>query len=79
MKETIDAQKELFGIPSDKIVSHATIRIRERRGQKRSKKGPVAPLAKIEPTLVAICLQMEFFWQRLNAKEGLLMMNSLID
>ena len=79
LKEDIEAQKEAFGIPSDTIVSHATIRSRERRGQNRSKKGPVAPLANIEPALVAICLQMAFFRQPLNAKEGLLLMNSLID
>ena len=60
LKEIINAQKEAFGIPLDTIVSHAKIRSRERRGQKRSKKGPVTPLAKIEPVLVAICLQMAF-------------------
>ena len=79
LKETIDAQKEAFGIPLDSIVSHATIRGRERRGQNRSKKGPVAPLANIEPALVAICLQMAFFRKPQNAKEGLLLINSLID
>ena len=47
LKETIDAQKEAFGISSDKIISHATIQIRERRDQNRSKRGPVEPLEKI--------------------------------
>ena len=79
LKETIDTQKEAYGIPLDTIVSHATIRSRERRVQNRSKKGPVAPLAKIEPALVAICLLMAFFRQPLNTEEGLFLMNSLID
>ena len=79
LKYTIDAQKEAFGISSDTIVSHTKIRRRERRGQNRSKKGPVAPLENIEPALVAICLQMAFFRQPLNIKEGLLLMNILID
>ena len=79
LKDTIDAQKEAFGISLDTIVSHATIRSRERRGQNRIKKGPVAPLAKIEPALVAICLQMSFCRKPLNAKEGLLLMNSITD
>ena len=56
LKETIDAQKEAFGISSDTSGSHAIIRSRERRGQNISKKGPVAPLAKTEPALVLICL-----------------------
>ena len=79
MKNTIDAQKESCGISSDTIVIHATIRSCKRRGQNRSKKGPVAPLANIEPALVTICLQMAFFRHPLNAKEGLLLMNSIID
>ena len=79
LKETIDAQKDAFGIPSDTIVSHATIRGRERIGQNRSKKGPFTHLANIQPALIAICLQMAFFRQSLNAKEGLLLRNSLID
>ena len=68
LKDTIDAQKEAFGICSDTIVSHATIRSRERRVQNRSKKGPFAPLANIEPALVAICLQMKFCRKPLNSK-----------
>ena len=79
LKDTIDAQKEAFGISSDKIISHNTILNRERRNQNRSKKGPVSPLANIETTLVAICLQMAFFRKPLNIKEGLLLMNILID
>ena len=68
LKENIDAQKEAFGISLDKFFIHTTILRLERRGQNRSKKVPVAPLAKIEPALVAICLQMAFFRQPLNAK-----------
>ena len=60
LTETIDAQKEASGISSDKLFSHATIQSRERIGQKRIKKGPIALLAKIEPVLVAVCLQMAF-------------------
>ena len=79
LKDTINAHKEAFGTSSDKFFSHSTIRSRKRRGQNRSKKGPVAPLANIEPALVTICLQMAFFRHPLNAKEGLLLNNSLID
>ena len=78
LKDTIDAHKEAFGISSDTIVSPAIIRSCNIRGQKISKKGPVKPLENIEPSTVAICLQMEVCWQPLNAKEGLLLMNSLI-
>ena len=63
----------------DTIVSHATTRSCEIRGQNRSKKGPVAPLVNIEPTLVAICLQMALFRKPLNAKEGIFLMNGLIN
>ena len=63
----------------DTIVSHAKIRNGERRGKNIIKKGPVAPLEKIEPALIAICLQMAFCRKPLNPKEGLLPMNSLID
>ena len=79
LKETSDTQKEAFVISLDTIVSHTTIRSRKRRGQNRSKKGPVTPLANIEPALVAICLQIAFCRKYINAKEGLLLMNSLID
>ena len=79
LKDTIDAQKEAFGISSDKSFSIATIRSRKRRGQNRSNNVPVTPLANIEPALVAICLQMVFFRKPLNKKEGLFIMNILID
>ena len=66
MKETIEGQKKAFGIPSHTQISEGTIRSRENRGSNTSNKGPAAPLASVEPALVAICLDMAKFRQPLN-------------
>ena len=51
LKETIEEQKEAFGIPSHTLVSEAKIRSRENRASNTSNKGPAAPLASVEPAL----------------------------
>ena len=79
LRETIDAQKEVFGISLDALVSENAIRSRKKRASNTSKKGPVAPLASVEPALIAMCLQMALCRQPLNASDETSLMNGLID
>ena len=78
LSKLIHLKREEYDIDQD--ISPSTIRTRTRPGRQLTPKsrGVMSPVAEVEETLVAICIQMGKIRQPLNVTEGILLMNDLI-